>query len=86
MEQFAAGAKFEDDVVVLARFGEVNQLDDVGVVKLTHDLDFLEDVRSLQVITSAPVLYCHGERDRGERTMQRVRLQGKISHRQLWAF
>ena len=47
MEQFAARTKLEDDVVVLARFGKVNQLDDVGVVKLTHDLDFLKDVRSL---------------------------------------
>jgi hypothetical protein len=47
MEQFAARTKFEDDIVVLARFGEVDQLDDVGMVKLTHDLDFFEDVRSL---------------------------------------
>ena len=47
VEELAAGAELEDDVVVLTRLGEVNELDDVRVVELPHDLDFLEDVRAL---------------------------------------
>jgi hypothetical protein len=33
---------------VLSRLGEFDQLDDVGMVELTHDLYLLEDVRSLE--------------------------------------
>lgn len=48
MEKFTAWGKFEDDVVVLFRFGEVDELDDVGMIKLTHDLNLLQDIRALQ--------------------------------------
>lgn len=47
MEQFASWAQLEDDVVVLPRFGEVDELDNVGVIKLSHDLYFFEDICSL---------------------------------------
>lgn len=47
MKQLAARTKFQDDVIVLPRLGEVDELDDIGVVELTHDLHFFEDVCSL---------------------------------------
>lgn len=47
VEQFATWCKLQYDVVVLFRFGEVDELDDVGVIKLAHDLNLLENVRSL---------------------------------------
>ena len=47
VEQLASGGEFEDDVVVLAGFGEIEEFYDVGVVKLAHDLYLLEDVGSL---------------------------------------
>ena len=48
MEQFAPGAQFEDNVVVLASFRKVKQLDDVRVVNLAHDLDLFQDICSLR--------------------------------------
>lgn len=48
VEQLSTRAEFENDVVVLSRFGKVHQLDDVWVVEVAHNLDFLEDVHSLQ--------------------------------------
>lgn len=47
MEQFATWAKFKNNVVVLLRFREVDQLDDIRMVEIAHDLDLFEDVRSL---------------------------------------
>lgn len=47
MEQLATGAEFEDDIVVLTRLGETNQLDDIRVVKIAHDLHFFQDVGTL---------------------------------------
>lgn len=47
MEELAAGAELEDDVVVLTGFGEVDEFDNVGMVELSHDLYLFEDVRSL---------------------------------------
>lgn len=47
MEELAARAKLQDNVVVLTGFGEVDEFDDIGMVELSHDLDFLEDVCSL---------------------------------------
>jgi len=32
MEELAPRAKLEDDIVVLARFGEVDKLDNIGMV------------------------------------------------------
>ena len=48
VEQLASRGKLKNDVVVLSRFGKVDQLDNVGVIELAHDLDFFKDVRSLQ--------------------------------------
>jgi hypothetical protein len=56
MEQFTTWAQLQDDVVVLLGFGKVDELDNVGVVQLAHDLYFLEDVRSLLGITSVLAL------------------------------
>lgn len=47
VEQLATRSKLENNVVVRFRLGKVNQLDDVGVVKLSHNLDFFEDVGTL---------------------------------------
>lgn len=47
VEELATRTKFEDQVVVLPRFGEVDQFDDVGVVQLAHNLHLFEDVCSL---------------------------------------
>lgn len=49
MEELAARAELQDDIVILTTFGEIEKLDDVRVVDLTHDLDFFEDVLSLHV-------------------------------------
>lgn len=41
----------------MLRFAELDELDDVRVIKISHDLDFLKNVRSLQKkLTSAAVL------------------------------
>jgi hypothetical protein len=48
VEELAARAKLKDDVVILTRFGEVYELDNVRMVKLAHDLDFLENVGTLR--------------------------------------
>ena len=47
VKELTARTKLEYDVVVLACFGELDKLDDVGMVKLSHDLDFFEDVGAL---------------------------------------
>ncbi len=47
MEELAARAELQDNVVVLTRFGEVDEFDDIGMVQLSHDLNLLENVRSL---------------------------------------
>ena len=58
MEKLAPRAEFQNDVVVLARFGEIDQLDDIGVIQVAHNLDLLEDVCALwgkqQVSTLEP--------------------------------
>lgn len=47
MEEFAARAELEHNVVILTGFGEVDEFDNIGMVELSHDLYFFEDVRSL---------------------------------------
>lgn len=47
MKKFAAWGKLQDDVVVLLRLGEVDQLDDVGVIELPHDLNLFKNICSL---------------------------------------
>jgi hypothetical protein len=49
MKQFAARAQFKDDEVVLPRFMEVDELDNVWMVELSHDLYLLENICALQV-------------------------------------
>lgn len=52
MEELTSRAQLENNVVVLFGLGEFDELDDIWVVELSHNLHFLEDVRSLQLITS----------------------------------
>lgn len=47
MEQLAARAELEDNVVVLPRLRKVIELDNIRMVELAHDLNLLEDVCSL---------------------------------------
>jgi hypothetical protein len=47
MEEFATRTQLEDDVVILLGLAEFNKLNDVGVVEVAHNLDFFEDIRSL---------------------------------------
>lgn len=47
VEQLATRAELEDDVVVLACFGKFDELDDVWMFELSHNLYFFEDVGSL---------------------------------------
>ena len=53
VEEFAARTQLQDDEVVLPAFREVDEADDVGVLQLAHDLDFLQNVRPLIPMTSA---------------------------------
>lgn len=48
VKQLSALEQLQDDVIVALAFHEGNQLDDVGVVQAAHNLDFFEDIRSLQ--------------------------------------
>lgn len=50
VEELATRAELENDVVVLGRLGEVDQLDDIGVIYLSHDLHFFKNVGSLECI------------------------------------
>lgn len=54
VEQLAARCQFKDDVVVLARLGEVDKLDDVGMVKLAHDLHLFQNIGSLLTVMVNP--------------------------------
>ena len=47
MKQLASRAQLEDYVIILPRFREVDETDNVGMVQLTHDLNFFEDICSL---------------------------------------
>jgi len=47
VEELTARAKLQDDVVVLTGFDEFNEFDDIWVVKLSHNLNFLENVCAL---------------------------------------
>jgi hypothetical protein len=41
MEELSAGGQLQNDVVVLLGFGKVDELNDVWVIQLSHDLYFL---------------------------------------------
>ena len=62
MEKFSTRAQFQHDVVVLLRLAELNKLDDVRVIEVSHDLDFLEDVCSLPKKTTSAVDLVTGAR------------------------
>lgn len=47
VEEFATRTEFEDDKVILPRFGKVHQAHNIRVVELSHNLYLLQDVRSL---------------------------------------
>ena len=47
MKEFSTRGQLEDDVVVLFRLGEIDELDDVFVLQAPHDLNLLENICSL---------------------------------------
>lgn len=47
VEQLAAVRQLENNVVVLPRLGKFDELDDVRVVELAHDLHLFQDVGPL---------------------------------------
>lgn len=47
MEKLAARAKFKDNIVILSCLLKFDEFDNIRVLNLSHDLDFLQDVRSL---------------------------------------
>lgn len=47
VEQLATRTQLEDDEVMLAGFGKVDEANDIGMVQLSHDLNLFEDVGSL---------------------------------------
>lgn len=51
VEQLASGGEFEYDVVVLARLGEIDEADDVGVVERLHDLNLLQNIGTLSRVS-----------------------------------
>lgn len=67
VEQLSTGAELENNVVILPRFRKVNQLDDIGVVEVAHNLDFLEDIRSLskQIGISNSLALCDNRKGNG---------------------
>jgi hypothetical protein len=59
MKEFSARTEFEDDEIVLPGFVKVEELDNIWVVQLSHDLNFFENVRSLLhtlLVSSCPWL------------------------------
>jgi hypothetical protein len=48
MEQLSSITKLEHQVVVIIGFRKANQTNNVVMVDASHDLDFLEDIRSLE--------------------------------------
>jgi hypothetical protein len=47
VEQLATRAELENDEVVLPGLREMDELDDIRMVELTHYLHLLEDIRAL---------------------------------------
>ena len=63
MEKLASGRKLKHNVVILSRFGEVDEADNVGMVELSHDLNLFEDICSLQTgsqwMVGKNIVICH---------------------------
>lgn len=49
VEEFTTGGELEDNVVVGLGLGKIDELDDVGMIKLLHNLDLFENIRALAV-------------------------------------
>ena len=54
VEELSSWTELEYDVVVLVRLGEVDELDDIWMVELAHNLNFFEDIRTLQKNSGQP--------------------------------
>jgi hypothetical protein len=44
VKKFTTWGKFQNDVIILPRFGEFDELNNIGVVELAHNLDLLQDI------------------------------------------
>jgi hypothetical protein len=53
VEKFSAWTQLKYDVIILSRLGEIDEADNIWVIQLPHDLNFLEDVGSLRQRVSA---------------------------------
>ena len=53
MEQFAAGAQFQDKVVISLLLLEIDELDNIGMIQSAHYRHFFENICPLVRITSA---------------------------------
>lgn len=47
MEEFATRAQFKDDEVVLTRLGKRDELHNVGMIELAHNLNLFQNVGTL---------------------------------------
>ena len=47
VKELATRAEFQNDVIILSGFGEVDELHDVGMIDLPHYLHLFQDVCSL---------------------------------------
>lgn len=47
VEQLATRTQLEDDEVMLAGFGKVDEANNIGMIQLSHDLNLFQDVGSL---------------------------------------
>lgn len=56
VEQLATGSQLQNDVVVLLGLGEFDELDDVGMIELAHDLDLFENIGALDGPVSISVI------------------------------
>jgi hypothetical protein len=52
MKELPARTELENDVVILSRLGKVNELDNIGMIQLSHDLNFFQNIGSLWKMTS----------------------------------
>ena len=55
VEKLATGAELENNEVILSGFREVDQLYNIGVVQLSHDLHLFQDVGALMKMTSVNI-------------------------------
>jgi hypothetical protein len=44
MEELSTRGQLKNDVIILPRFRKVYEFDDVGMIQLSHDLNFFQDV------------------------------------------